>query len=131
MANLSASNATIGKARERAALIDAHSRRTLGGYVFTAAGAGDSTTDLAWDGQLLIYELGEKLSEGPRFKTDGAHIHGDIDLDRIKADRLRLSTWRDSVARHAHALKNFQTISFAIDPDLETELPIERAINRS
>ncbi|MCP2679028.1 NAD(+) synthase [Maricaulaceae bacterium NA33B04] len=130
MVNLSASNATIGKARERAALIDAHSRRTMGAYVFTAAGAGESTTDLAWDGQLLIYELGECLSEGPRFENDGASACADIDLDRIKADRLRLSTWRDSVARSAETLRDFKRISFDGATVLDTALPLERHIDR-
>ncbi len=130
MVNLSASNATIGKARERAALIDAHSRRMMGAYVFTAAGAGESTTDLAWDGQLLVYELGDLLAEGPRFENDGAHAVADVDLDRIRADRLRLSTWRDSVSRHADDLKTFRRIGFDLNLDRDAELPLARHIDR-
>ena len=130
MVNLSASNATIGKARERAALIDAHSRRTLAAYVFTAAGAGESTTDLAWDGQLIVYELGERLAEGERFLNADARLTADIDLERIRADRLRLSTWRDTVARNADTLRDFQRIAFELEPPLDREVPLERVIDR-
>jgi NAD+ synthase (glutamine-hydrolysing) len=130
MVNLSASNATIGKARERAALIDAHSRRTLGAYVFTAAGAGESTTDLAWDGQLIVYELGECLAAGERFLNADAKLTADIDLERISADRMRLSTWRDAVAREADALKGFQRIQFAMEPPLDRPVPLKRSIDR-
>ncbi|MFW6412605.1 MAG: nitrilase-related carbon-nitrogen hydrolase, partial [Oceanicaulis sp.] len=101
MLNLSASNATIGKSRERAALCDAHSRRTMGVYVFAAAGPGESTTDLAWDGQILVYEQGNCLASGERFKNGHAEVYADVDLERVRADRLRLSTWRDAIAREA------------------------------
>ena len=128
--NLSASNATIGKARERAALIDAHSRRTMGAYVFAAAGTGESTTDLAWDGQLLAYETGACIAESERYQAGHASLYADIDLERIIADRLRLSTWRDAVARAGEAVRGFRRIGFELDPPLDAELPLERAIDR-
>lgn len=130
MVNLSASNATIGKARERDALIDAHSRRTMGAYVFTAAGAGESTTDLAWDGQLLIYQGGDKLAQSERFLNTHGRTSADIDLDRIQADRLRLSTWRDAVARNAEALKTYRRIAFELDPPLGRPVPLQRHLDR-
>ena len=110
--NLSASNATIGKARERAVLIDAHSRRTCAAYVFCAAGAGESTNDLAWDGQLLVYEQGVCLAQGERFLNDHARVYADIDLERIEQDRLRLSTFRDAAARAAPRLKAMRRVRF-------------------
>lgn len=128
--NLSASNATIGKARERAALIDAHSRRTAGAYVFAAAGSGESTTDLAWDGQLLAYEQGACIAAGERFKSGHASLYADIDLERILADRLRLSTWRDAVARAGARIKDYRRIGFDLDPPLDTELLLNREIDR-
>jgi NAD+ synthase (glutamine-hydrolysing) len=128
--NLSASNATIGKARERAALIDAHSRRTLGAYIFAAAGAGESTTDLAWDGQLLAYEAGACIAQSERFQSGHADLYADIDLERITADRLRLSTWRDAVARAGDSVKNFRRIPFTLNLPLDADLPLERAIDR-
>ncbi len=130
LANLSASNATIGKSRERDALIDAHSRRTMSAYVFTAAGAGESTTDLAWDGQLLVYENGDKLADSGRFFTASNSLFTDIDLERVKADRLRLSTWRDSVADHAEILKGFRRIRFDLNPPLDRDVLNSRKIDR-
>ncbi len=58
--NLSASNIVIGKAEDRAVLCDSQSRRAIAAYVFAAAGRGESTTDVAWDGQVIAYEMGEK-----------------------------------------------------------------------
>jgi len=130
MVNLSASNATIGKSRERAVLCDAHSRRTLGAYVFAAAGAGESTTDLAWDGQLLVYELGERLAEGERFLNDHARVYADLDLERIEQDRLRSSTFRDAAARAGERLGKLRRISFRLDPPLNETIALERAVDR-
>jgi hypothetical protein len=67
LTNLSASNITIGKADERKLLCASQSSRCVAAYVFSAAGPGESTTDLAWDGQGSIYELGELLAETGRF----------------------------------------------------------------
>ena len=67
LANLSASNITIGKAGFRRLLCASQSARTIAGYVYTAAGMGESTTDVAWDGQALIYENGDELAESERF----------------------------------------------------------------
>ena len=63
LANLSASNITIGKSDYRHDLCGSQSARTIAAYVYTAAGLGESTTDLAWDGQAMIYENGERLAE--------------------------------------------------------------------
>ena len=67
LANLSASNITIGKAEYRRLLCASQSAKCVSAYVYTAAGFGESTTDLAWDGQGLIYENGELLAETERF----------------------------------------------------------------
>jgi len=93
--NLSASNIVIGKADERAVLCASQSARTLSAYVFTASGWGESTTDLAWDGQATIHELGAKLVEGPRFSMESHLVVSDIDVGRIGADRLRTGTFAD------------------------------------
>ena len=93
--NLSASNIVIGKADERAMLSAGHSARTLSAYVFAASGWGESTTDLAWDGQATIHELGSKLAEGERFALENHLTVADIDVDRIGLDRLRNGTFAD------------------------------------
>ena len=95
--NLSASNIVIGKADERAVLCASQSARTLSAYAFAASGWGESTTDLAWDGQATIHELGAKLAEGQRFAMTAHLTVADIDVDRIGMDRLRNGTFADCV----------------------------------
>ena len=99
LANLSASNITIGKAGFRRELCASQSARTIAGYLYTAAGMGESTTDLAWDGQALIYENGDLLAESERFATGEQLILADLDLDRIVSDRASTSSYGDSIAR--------------------------------
>lgn len=93
--NLSASNIVIGKADERAVLCASQSMRTQGAYVFAASGWGESTTDLAWDGQATIHELGARLAEGERFSLESHLTVADIDVERIGLDRLRNGTFSD------------------------------------
>ena len=93
--NLSASNIVIGKADERALLCASQSARTLSAYAFAASGWGESTTDLAWDGQATIHELGAKLAEGQRFAMTAHLTVADVDVDRIGMDRLRNGTFAD------------------------------------
>jgi NAD+ synthase (glutamine-hydrolysing) len=77
--NMSASNIVIGKAEDRAVLADAQSRRCTAAYIFAAAGYGESTTDLAWDGQIVAYEMGEKIVEGERFSLEPKLAIADVD----------------------------------------------------
>ncbi|RZJ24141.1 MAG: NAD(+) synthase, partial [Brevundimonas sp.] len=93
--NLSASNIVIGKAEERAVLCASQSARAMAAYVFTASGWGESTTDLAWDGQAMIHELGAKLAEGERFSMESHLTIADIDVARIGLERLRTGTFAD------------------------------------
>ena len=93
--NLSASNIVIGKADERALLCASQSARTLSAYVFAASGWGESTTDLAWDGQAIIHELGACLASGERFAMNSHLTVADIDVERIGLDRLRNGTFAD------------------------------------
>ena len=97
--NLSASNIVIGKADERAMLCSSQSARTLSAYVFTASGWGESTTDLAWDGQATIHELGAKLASGERFALESHLTIADVDIERIGQDRLRNGTFADCARR--------------------------------
>jgi NAD+ synthase (glutamine-hydrolysing) len=93
--NLSASNIVIGKADERALLCASQSARTLSAYVFAASGWGESTTDLAWDGQAIIHELGACLASGERFAMESHLTVADVDVERIGLDRLRNGTFAD------------------------------------
>ena len=127
--NLSASNALIGKARERSELARVQSRRVMGAYLFAACGPGESTTDLAWDGQLSAHELGVTLAEGPRFEP-GASLVTEFDVERIAQDRLRTSTFRDGIAARADALKGIRRVGFELALPLDTDLSLTRKVAR-
>jgi len=127
--NLSASNVTIGKARERAVLADSQSRRAVAAYVYAASGHGESTTDLAWDGQLMAFELGEKLAESGRFQREGELITADIDCGRIAAERLRMGTFKDQAAREPR-LAACRRLPFSLNAPVGRRVPLRRAIPR-
>ncbi len=93
--NLSASPVTVGKSRTRKRLCSATSERLFCAYAFSASGPGESTTDLAWDGQSLIYEMGDLLAEGERFQSDTITL-ADVDVERIAAERIRTGTFADA-----------------------------------
>ncbi|NBB50762.1 NAD(+) synthase [Rhizobium sp. CRIBSB] len=97
--NLSASNVVIGKSDDRAMLSSSQSARAMAAYVFTASGWGESTTDLAWDGQATIHELGAKLAEGERFSMESHLTIADIDVERIGQERQRNGTFADCTRR--------------------------------
>ena len=90
LANLSASNITVGKSADRAALVGrAVGRATVSAYVYSAAGPGESSTDLSWDGQGTVHELGALLAESERFAESAQLLVADVDLGRIRLERLR------------------------------------------
>ena len=98
MVNLSASNITVGKDEYRHQLAANQSARCLSAYLYTAAGMGESTTDLAWDGHAMMYEDGTLVSESKRFSWEPQVIFGDIDLDRLAKDRVRSNTFHEARA---------------------------------
>ena len=112
LANLSASNITIGKDSYRRMLCEAQSGRAIAGYVYTAAGLGESTTDMAWDGQALIYENGQLLAESERFSDDEELIVADLDLDRIESDRMTTSSYGDSIHDDRERLAAMRRVPF-------------------
>mgnify|MGYP003576090459 CR=1 FL=1 len=97
--NLSASNVVIGKSEDRALLCASQSARAMAAYVFAASGWGESTTDLAWDGQASIHELGARLAEGERFSMESHLTLADVDVGRIGLERLRTGTFADCARR--------------------------------
>jgi NAD+ synthase (glutamine-hydrolysing) len=114
LANVSASNITIGKADYRRALCSAHSARTISGYVYTAAGFGESTTDLAWDGQSIICENGDLVAESERFSDSEQLTFADLDLDRIVSDRSRTSSFGDSIGDYRERLAAMRRVDFEL-----------------
>jgi NAD+ synthase (glutamine-hydrolysing) len=129
LVNLSASNITVGKADYRRVLCEAHSARLMGGYIYTAAGEGESTTDLAWDGQALICENGDLLVEAERFASDEQLICADLDLGRIAADRATTSSYGDSIHDHMAEISHFRRVEFELGIS-EPRVPLRRRLER-
>jgi NAD+ synthase (glutamine-hydrolysing) len=127
--NLSASNITIGKAQMRRLLCASQSARCLAAYAYSAAGAGESTTDLAWDGQAGIFELGEGLAETERFSADPELAIADVDVGRIRQERMRMNTFGDCVRANAAVRPAFRTIDFEFSAPSEP-LALRRDIER-
>jgi NAD+ synthase (glutamine-hydrolysing) len=124
LANLSASNITVGKAEYRHVLCSGHSARTISAYIYTAAGRGESTTDMAWDGQAMIYENGDRLAEAERYPLDDHLITADVDLDRLKSDRAERSSWGDSIHDHMDRLRRLRRVEFELVPPAGTIRPV-------
>jgi NAD+ synthase (glutamine-hydrolysing) len=116
LANLSASNIIIGKADYRKDLCAAQSGKCVAAYLYAAAGPGESTTDMAWDGHALIYENNELLAEGERFSDDPHIVVADLDLERLAQDRMRLTTFNDAVGDHLERVQGMRRIHFTFDP---------------
>ncbi|WP_447727430.1 NAD(+) synthase [Sphingomonas koreensis] len=129
LCNLSASNVTIGKARQRALLCAAQSERGIAAYIFSASGPGESTTDLAWDGQSLIHELGELLAASGRFDLEEELVLADIDVARIRQERMRVGTFNDSAAALGHPESEFRRIAFSHDPAFD-DVGLHRKVRR-
>ncbi|GLY26989.1 NAD(+) synthase [Kineosporia sp. NBRC 101731] len=126
LTNLSGSPITIGRAEDRKLLCRSASSRCLAAYVFAAAGEGESSTDLSWDGQTLVYENGVLLAEGERFPTGDRRTIADVDLDLLRAERLRMGSFDDNRAAHGTDLR---TIEFELKPpagDIGLRREVER-----
>ncbi|MGH8690958.1 MAG: NAD(+) synthase [Burkholderiales bacterium] len=127
IANLSASNVTIGKEGYRHQLAGNQSARCMAAYLYSAAGLGESTTDLAWDGHAMVYENGTLLAESRRFADQAQLALADADLDRLLADRMRQNTFGAAMRRHAD--QAFRTIEVPV-PVPGGKLLLERRIEQ-
>ncbi|TMM49689.1 NAD(+) synthase [Qipengyuania marisflavi] len=127
--NLSASNITIGKSDERHMLSRASSSRSVCAYAYSASGYGESTTDLAWDGQGMIYELGDLMAESTRFDREPELCVVDIDTQRILAERLRMGTFNDAAEAEGRPEDSFRRITFDHQPS-PGDHGLKRAIRR-
>ncbi|MGI8522555.1 MAG: NAD(+) synthase [Nocardioides sp.] len=106
LANLSGSPITIARAEDRRLLVRSASARCLAAYAYAAAGQGESTTDLSWDGQTMVYECGDLLGESERFPDGPRRTTVDVDLDRIRQERLRQGTFDDN-----RRTRGFETVA--------------------
>jgi NAD+ synthase (glutamine-hydrolysing) len=108
--NLSASNVTVAKADYRHQLVASQSARCLAAYLYSAAGPGESTTDLAWDGHAIIYENGTLIAESRRFDRAPQLVVGDIDLERLAAERMRQTSFGRAIELHRTELRRFRGV---------------------
>jgi NAD+ synthase (glutamine-hydrolysing) len=129
LANLSASNITVGKADYRRQLCIGQSARCIAAYVYVGAGRGESTTDLAWDGHALVYENGNALAESERFADEPRLVVADVDLERLRQDRMRMTSFADVALDHAPRVAALRRIRVELGvPD--TTVRLERQIPR-
>jgi len=119
LCNLSASNIVVGKADDREILCASQSMRCLSAYLYSAAGPGESTTDLAWDGQASIHELGRRLAQTDRFPAASQMAVADIDVERLRLERMRTPTFNDGAVAAGHPEKAFRRIRFAHQPHFD------------
>ncbi|MFE5190670.1 NAD(+) synthase [Streptomyces sp. NPDC056628] len=129
LANLSGSPITVGRAEDRRLMCRSASSRCLAAYVYSAAGLGESTTDLSWDGQTMIYENGVLLAETDRFSADDQFAVADVDLDLLRQERLRMGTFDDNRRTHAARTGDFRRIAFLLDPPAG-DLGLRRRLER-
>ena len=129
IANLSASNVVIGKHQYRRELAANQSARCIAAYLYSAAGAGESTSDLAWDGHALACENGTLLAESRRFANEPQLTFADIDLERLEADRMRQNSFGESARRHREEIARFRTVEFSL-PFFKGKLNLERKIEK-
>ena len=129
--NLSASPITVGRGDERKLLAQSTSARCACAYVYTAAGPGESTTDLAWDGQTLIYEAGQLLAAGERFASGTQITIADIDIEHLRTERTRQNSFTDNAQKMLEGLSIPRPYSIAIEMNPpRTDLGLEREVDR-
>jgi NAD+ synthase (glutamine-hydrolysing) len=123
LVNLSASNITVGKADYRRLLCASQSARCIAAYAYAAAGSGESTTDLAWDGHGMVYENGELLAETERFAAGEQLIVADVDLDRLVQERVRMNSFNDAALEMRPRLPAWRHVEVPFDmPDSTVRL---------
>ncbi|WP_210651685.1 NAD(+) synthase [Nocardioides sp. SYSU D00065] len=116
LVNLSGSPITVARAEDRRLLVRSASSRCAAAYVYAAAGQGESTTDLSWDGQTMVYECGRLLGESERFPDGPRRTVVDVDLDLVRQERLRQVTFDDNRRTHAERVQRFRTVEWELDP---------------
>ncbi len=129
LVNISGSPITVGRAEDRKLLCRSASSRCLAAYVYAAAGEGESTTDLAWDGQTMIYENGVLLAETERFPKGPRRSVADVDLDLLRAERARMGTFDDNRRQHAGRTGSFREVRFRLDAPT-ADVGLRRVVER-
>ncbi|MCG7596062.1 NAD(+) synthase [Mycobacterium sp. PSTR-4-N] len=129
LANLSGSPITIGRAEDRSLLARSASSRCLAAYVYAAAGEGESTTDLAWDGQTMIWENGVCLAQSQRFPKGERRSVADVDLQLLRNERVRMGTFDDNRRHHLIDDDSYRHIEFTLNPP-DGDVGLRREVQR-
>ena len=130
LANISGSPITVARAEDRRLLVRSASARCLAAYLYAAAGEGESSTDLSWDGQTMVYECGDLLGETERFPDGPRRTVVDVDLDRIRQERLRQGTFDDNRRAEGIGRDGFrQDRPFTLDPPAG-DIGLRRKVDR-
>ena len=129
LCNLSASNIVVGKSADRHPFTAAHAMRCMAAYVYSAAGDGESTNDVSWDGQAMVYELGDLLAESTRFSREPQLTVADVDLQRLRLERMRMPTFNDAAVRAGDPERKFRRVEFLLKPDY-ADKGLERRLRR-
>jgi NAD+ synthase (glutamine-hydrolysing) len=129
LANISGSPITVARAEDRRLLVRSASARCLAAYLYAAAGEGESSTDLSWDGQTMVYECGDLLGETERFPTGPRRTVVDVDLGRIAQERRRQGTFEDN--RRAEGIDEAygEFVRFTLDPPTG-DIGLRRTVDR-
>jgi NAD+ synthase (glutamine-hydrolysing) len=127
LVNLSASNETIGKAGYRRQLVLNQSGRCLAGYIYTSCGVWESTTDVVFGGHCLIAENGVLLAENERFRRDETLLAADVDLERLRVERLHTNSFAEN-ARHQGERRAWVSVDFALERGQEAPAKLLRDI---
>ena len=127
--NMSGSPITVGRAEDRKLMCRSQSSRGLAAYAYAAAGEGESTTDLSWDGQTMIYENGVLLAETERFGSGEGRAVADVDLDRLRQERMRMGTFEENRRAHRERVGRFRRVGFTLGPP-SGDLGLRRRVER-
>ncbi len=129
IANPSGSPITVGRADDRELMCRSASARGLSAYIYAATGPGESSTDLSWDGQTSIHENGVLLATTDRFPTQAQWCTADVDLDLLRQERLRQSSFDDCARQADWAAAGYQRIGFELNAP-STDIGLRRHIDR-
>jgi NAD+ synthase (glutamine-hydrolysing) len=129
LANISGSPITVARAEDRRLLVRSASVRCLAAYLYAAAGEGESSTDLSWDGQTMVYECGDLLGETERFPAGPRRTVVDVDLDRIRQERLRQGSFDDNARAQDVDPAAFRRIGFELAPP-SGDIGLRRKVDR-
>jgi len=129
LCNLSASNVVVGKSDDREILCASQSARCQAAYLYSAAGPGESTTDLAWDGQASIHELGKRLAQTERFPAHSQMCVADIDVERLRLERMRTPTFNLAAQASGHPGPAYRRVRFEHRPHFK-DVGLRRTVER-